>query len=315
MSEYQILVGNSKELLKGIEDKSVQTVVTSPPYWGLRDYDSEEQIGLEQSPQEFVDALCDVFDEVWRVLKDDGTFWLNIGDSYASFRDSKVVPDTLRKDGGGTGVAKGAANRNPKILKEAGLKHKDLVGIPWRVAFELQRRGWYLRSDIIWAKPNPMPESVKDRPTKSHEYLFLLTKSTKYFYDYEAIREPLAESTIKRDLYTREVKEGNKSRVAGIYAVDHTRDSKSNPAGKNKRDVWFVQTKPFKDAHFAVYPFELIEPCILAGSKEGDTVLDPFSGSGTTGVVALRHGRNYIGLELNPEYAELSKRRIKSDAS
>jgi DNA modification methylase len=269
-----IYVGDNRQSLRRLPEKSVQVVVTSPPYWGLRDYGADGQIGLEQSPDAYVEELCQVFDEVWRVLKDDGTVWLNLGDSYASMRDSKVTPDSLR-NGEGTKVAKGAANRNPKVLKEAGLKHKDLVGIPWRVAFALQARGWYLRSDIIWSKPNPMPESVRDRPTKSHEHIFLLTKNYKYYYDSEAIKEE---------------------------AVDGL---------KNKRDVWPIQTKPFKGAHFAVYPPELVEPCVLAGSRIGDIVLDPFSGSGTTGVVAINNGRTYIGLELNPDYAQLSVDRIR----
>ena len=269
-----IYVGDNRQSLRRLPEKSVQVVVTSPPYWGLRDYGAEGQIGLEQSPDAYVEELCQVFDEVWRVLKDDGTVWLNLGDSYASMRDSKVTPDSLR-NGDGTKVAQGAANRNPKVLKEAGLKHKDLVGIPWRVAFALQARGWYLRSDIIWSKPNPMPESVRDRPTKSHEHIFLLTKNYKYYYDSEAIKEE---------------------------AVDGL---------KNKRDVWPIQTKPFKGAHFAVYPPELVEPCVLAGSRIGDIVLDPFSGSGTTGVVAINNGRTYIGLELNPDYAQLSIDRIR----
>jgi DNA modification methylase len=269
-----IYVGDNRQSLRRLLEKSVQVVVTSPPYWGLRDYGAEGQIGLEQSPDAYVEELCQVFDEVWRVLKDDGTVWLNLGDSYASMRDSKVTPDSLR-NGDGTKVAQGAANRNPKVLKEAGLKHKDLVGIPWRFAFALQARGWYLRSDIIWSKPNPMPESVRDRPTKSHEHIFLLTKNYKYYYDSEAIKEE---------------------------AVDGL---------KNKRDVWPIQTKPFKGAHFAVYPPELVEPCVLAGSRIGDIVLDPFSGSGTTGVVAINNGRTYIGLELNPDYAQLSVDRIR----
>jgi len=269
-----IYVGDNRQSLRRLPEKSVQVVVTSPPYWGLRDYGADGQIGLEQSPDAYVEELCQVFDEVWRVLKDDGTVWLNLGDSYASMRDSKVTPDSLR-NGDGTKVAQGAANRNPKVLKEAGLKHKDLVGIPWRVAFALQARGWYLRSDIIWSKPNPMPESVRDRPTKSHEHIFLLTKNYKYYYDSEAIKEE---------------------------AVDGL---------KNKRDVWPIQTKPFKGAHFAVYPPELVEPCVLAGSRIGDIVLDPFSGSGTTGVVAINNGRTYIGLELNPDYAQLSVDRIR----
>jgi site-specific DNA-methyltransferase (cytosine-N4-specific) len=273
----KLFIGDNRESLRKLPDQSVQVVVTSPPYWGLRDYGMDGQIGLEQSPSDFVEELCTVFDEVWRVLKDDGTVWLNIGDSYASMRDSKVVPDSLRK-GEGTRVSAGAANRNPKVLKEAGLKHKDLAGIPWRVAFALQARGWHLRSDIIWSKPNPMPESVTDRPTKSHEHIFLLTKFPKYYYDHEAIKEP----SVTGD---------------GTF--------------KNKRDVWSVQTKAYKGAHFAVYPTELVEPCVLAGSREGDVVLDPFSGSGTTGVVALENKRDYIGLELNPEYAKLSVERIK----
>jgi DNA modification methylase len=277
MTSAKLFIGDNRESLRKIPEKSVQVVITSPPYWGLRDYGMDGQIGLEQSPSDFVEELCTVFDEVWRVLKDDGTVWLNIGDSYASMRDSKVTPDSLR-NGDGTKVAQGAANRNPKVLKEAGLKHKDLVGIPWRVAFALQARGWHLRSDVIWSKPNPMPESVTDRPTKSHEHIFLLTKFPKYYYDHEAIKEPS---------------------VTGDGTL------------KNKRDVWSVQTKAYKGAHFAVYPLELVEPCVLAGSREGDVVLDPFSGSGTTGVVALEHKRHYIGLELNPEYAKLSVDRIK----
>lgn len=358
-----IFVGDNRSLLKALPDKSVQCVVTSPPYWGLRDYGTatwiggdvdcthrreskksdktitghknftemlgvgdaiykdvclrcgakreDSQLGLEETPQQFVENLCQVFDEVWRVLKDDGTLWLNLGDTYAAFRDSKATPDTLR-EGEGTRVAV-ANNRNPSNLRKAGLKHKDLVGIPWRVAFALQERGWYLRQDIIWAKPNPMPESVTDRCTKSHEYIFLLTKQPRYYYDHEAIREPLSEVTIQRDKYTRQVKEGKKSAVSGIYAVDHTRDSKSNPDGRNKRDVWNVATRSYPEAHFATYPPDLIIPCVKAGSREGDIVLDPFSGSGTTGEVALQLGRNYVGLELNPDYASLSEKRI-SDA-
>lgn len=359
----KVLVGDNRQTLKKIASQSVQTVVTSPPYWGLRDYGTatwiggdencshrreskqsdktitghknftemlgvsdaiykqqcprcgavreDEQIGLEPTPAEYVEELCQVFDEVWRILKDDGTLWVNIGDSYASYRDGKATPDTTRGDSTGTLVPKGsAANRMASSFASSPIKHKDLVGIPWRVAFALQERGWYLRQDIIWAKPNPMPESVTDRCTKSHEYIFLLTKNPHYYFDNDAIREPLADVTIQRDKYTREVKEGNKSRVSGIYAVDHTRDSKSNPDGRNKRSVWNIAVKPYKEAHFATYPAELIMPCVLAGSKEGDIVLDPFSGSGTTGEVALQLGRNYLGCELNPEYAKLSEKRL-----
>jgi DNA modification methylase len=302
----RVLVGDNRETLKSLPDCSVQSVVTSPPYFGLRDYGHDEQIGLENTPQAFVEELCKVFDEVWRVLKDDGTVWVNLGDSYAAFRDSKATPDTLR-NGEGTAVGQ-AANRNPANLKAAGLKHKDLIGIPWRFALAMQDRGWYLRSDIIWHKPNPMPESVTDRPTKSHEYIFLLTKSSKYYYDSEAIKEDAIWAEEKRAglgrLNYRGKRQGEEGtgQEAFVSIVDK----------RNKRSVWTVNVKPYKEAHFATYPPELITPCILAGSKEGDIVLDPFSGSGTTGEVALQHNRNYIGLELNPDYAKLSEKRLSA---
>jgi len=300
----QVIVGDNRETLKGLADKSVQTVVTSPPYFGLRDYGEDDQIGLESTPKEFIEQLCLVFDEVWRVLKDDGTIWVNLGDSYSSFRDSKAVPDSLR-NGDGTAVSK-AANRNPEMLRASGLKHKDLIGIPWRFAFAMQERGWYLRQDIIWAKPNPMPESVTDRCTKSHEYIFLMTKNSRYFYDHEAIKED--------SIWANDPRAGQ-----GRLEYDGKRQGKEGTGQeafvtitdkRNKRDVWNVAVKSYKEAHFATYPPELITPCILAGSKEGDLVLDPFSGSGTTGEVALQHARNYIGLELNSEYAKLSEKRL-----
>jgi DNA modification methylase len=306
----KILVGDNRKTIATLEAGSVQTCITSPPYWGLRDYGEDEQIGLEQTPDEYVEQLCLVFDEVWRVLADDGTLWLNLGDSYASFRDGKATPDTTRGTSTGTLVPKGsAANRMASRFVNTQIKHKDLVGIPWRVAFALQARGWYLRSEIIWHKPNPMPESVTDRPTKSHEHIFLLTKSAKYFYDHEAIKEDaLTEPTAR-----------NKN--AEGYQADYAKGERFSPGervfgadGKrNKRDVWTVPVQPYAGAHFAVYPPALIEPCVLAGSREGDTIIDPFSGSGTTGVVALRNGRNYVGCELNPEYAALSKQRISDD--
>lgn len=305
----KILVGDVRSRLQELQANSVQTVITSPPYWGLRDYGNDGQLGLEPTPQEFVQNLCQVFDEVWRVMKDDGTLWLNLGDSYSSMRDSKAVPDTLRGDNDGTAV-KTAANRNPLNLRLAGLKHKDLVGIPWRVAFALQERGWYLRQDIIWAKPNVMPESVRDRCTKSHEYLFLLTKQPRYYYDHIAIKEPVAAVSLKR------AKSGWKtdrpSAKLGKEGIDVEEMGTRfvNPEGRNKRDVWFIPTGSFKGAHFAVMPEKLVEPCILAGSKEGDTVLDPFTGSGTVAVVALRHRRNFVGVELNPEYAAIAEKRI-----
>jgi DNA modification methylase len=305
MLSARVLVGDNRKRLAELPDGCIQTVVTSPPYWGLRDYGDDTQIGLESSPAEYVEELCRVFDEVWRVLADDGTLWLNIGDSYASFRDSKSSPDSLR-EGEGTKVGS-ASNRNPSALRSAGLKHKDLVGIPWRVAFALQERGWYLRQDIIWAKPNPMPESVTDRCTKSHEYIFLLSKSAKYFFDNEAIREAVVAENVRfgGNKYGDSDDPKHATKSGNVYEPSETR---------NKRDVWTVTTSRYADAHFATYPPELILPCILAGSREGDLVLDPFSGSGTTGDVALRFGRNYVGCELNPEYALLSEKRL-TDAS
>ena len=299
----KILVGDVRSRLKELEENSVQTVITSPPYWGLRDYGNDGQLGLESTPQEFVKNLCQVFDEVWRVMKDDGTLWLNLGDSYA---------------GSGKGPAGNlGAKHNERHLEHKhsaivpdGLKPKDLVGIPWRVAFALQERGWYLRQDIIWAKPNVMPESVRDRCTKSHEYLFLLTKQPRYYYDHIAIKEPVAAVSLQRaksgwktDRPSAKLgKEGIDVEEMGIRFV--------NPEGRNKRDVWFIPTGSFKGAHFAVMPEKLVEPCILAGSKEGDTVLDPFTGSGTVAVVALRHQRNFVGIELSPEYAQIAEKRI-----
>ena len=301
----KILVGDVRARLKDIETGSVQTCVTSPPYWGLRDYGNDGQIGLETTIAEYVNNMVEVFREVKRTLRDDGTLWLNLGDSYASFRDGKAVPDTTRGDSLGTLVSKGLAkNRMATTFIGTNIKHKDLVGIPWRVAFALQADGWYLRQDIIWAKPNPMPESVTDRCTKSHEYLFLLSKSARYYFDNQAIKEP----TVTRDNTNRDrdtTKLNNtpgRTRMAGLKT--------NNYDMRNKRDVWTLTTKPFKGAHFAVMPEALVEPCILAGSRGGDTVLDPFAGSGTVGVVALREGRKFIGAELNPEYAAMAVERI-----
>jgi len=297
MNKAQIIIGDNRASLKSLPEQSIQTVVTSPPYWGLRDYGNDEQLGLEATPDEFIEKLCQVFDEVWRVLKDDGTLWVNLGDSYAGNK-------SRASNNGRAGFGSKREGVFTKIGD--GLKHKDLVGIPWRFAFAMQARGWYLRQDIIWAKPNPMPESVTDRCTKSHEYIFLLTKSARYFYDHEAIKEPALTDPQARDKnaegYQADYVGGDRfSAGERVFGADGMR---------NKRDVWTVATKPYSDAHFAVYPPELIKPCVLAGSREGDTVLDPFSGSGTTGEVALQNGRNYIGLELSPEYAALSEARI-----
>jgi len=318
--------GDALTCLREMPAGSVQTCVTSPPYWGLRDYGAEGQLGLEPTPEQYVANLVAVFREVKRVLRDDGTLWLNLGDSFCS-----TAPGTRVDPGAMTGkhVNEGAYRRAATPL---GLKPKDLVGIPWMVAFALRADGWYLRSDIIWAKPNPMPESVTDRPTKAHEYLFLLSKSPRYFYDADAVREP----SDRPDLIGRATRNmGPQEKTGGVNGGPNLRNDSDrvgvdycNPAGRNKRSVWTVATQPFPGSHFAVFPPKLIEPCVLAGSlpatsdfsiqtRDGlpqSTVLDPFAGAGTTGVVALRHDRGFIGIELNPEYAEMARNRIRDDA-
>ena len=434
---FKVIQGDALSVLKTLPDKSVQCCITSPPYWGLRDYQTakweggdpvcnhstprsrgddihpgdkqgtsvgsrpntqlfcircrakriDDQIGLEETPEEYVDKLVDIFREVKRVLRDDGTLFIVIGDTYSAHKDCKSIPDSLRVGGKSESaniIEKGkSVFRNSKVLKSIGLKNKDLVGIPWSVAFALRADGWYLRQDIIWSKPNPMPESVTDRCTKSHEYVFLLTKSEKYYFDNEAIREPVLDISLKRSEYgwncdrpsTKNASLGGK----GIH-TDKMGDRFVNPSGRNKRSVWTITTKPFKDAHFAVFPEKLVEPCILAGTspkacgicgapwerivervskgksyavgksntKRGtglatafsgyddgssapefktlgwrstcehndDTgkclVLDPFSGSGTTGVVAKRYRRKFIGIELNKEYIRMSYKRART---
>ena len=296
MSKAKIIVGDVRTAMQSIPDQSVQTCITSPPYWGLRDYGQGDQIGLEETPQQYVDQMVEVFREVWRVLKDDGTLWLNIGDSYSG---------SGKGPAGNLGAAHNERHMEHKhsAIVPDGLKPKDLVGIPWRLAFALQADGWYLRQDIIWHKPNPMPESVTDRCTKSHEYVFLLSKSRQYFYDHEAIKEPAIYAGDDRGARTDSRRNTKMNSMSGVTGET-----------KNKRDVWTVATKPYKGAHFAVMPEALVEPCILAGSAAGDTVLDPFTGSGTVGMVALRHNRNFVGTELNPEYAELAVNRIYNDA-
>lgn len=270
-SENEIVNGNALDVLRKYPDGKFRCCVTSPPYWGLRDYGLNDQIGAEDRLDDYIRNLLVIFQEVKRVLTDDGTLWLNIGDSYTS--GNRTWRDVDKKN-----AARGMSYRPPT---PDGLKPKDLIGVPWRLAFALQDDGWYLRSDIIWNKPNCQPESVKDRPTRCHEYVFLLTKSKKYYYDYEAIREP------------------------------------TNGSGqlKNKRTVWSINTEPFKEAHFAKFPTKLIEPCILAGSKEGDYVLDPFFGSGTVGEVCLKLKRKYVGIELKKEYINIAERRISSALS
>jgi DNA modification methylase len=302
-----ILHGDCIESLKSLEDQSINTCVTSPPYWGLRNYNDEsKQLGMEDTPEEFVENLVNVFREVKRVLRDDGTVWLNLGDSYSSGGRTTTTNQSLRGD-------KEYGVTRPKPSK--GIKPKDLIGIPWRVAFALQADGWYLRQDIIWHKPNPMPESVRDRCTKSHEYIFLLSKNVKYYYDHEAIKEDSVFTNSKG-----EIGKANSTKNIGKNVLDkegfEIRDGLKNMGvypKRNKRSVWTITTKPFKGAHFATFPKDLIEPCVLAGCPKGGTVLDPFGGSGTTGIVAAQHNRNAVLLELNQEYIDLAKARIEKD--
>lgn len=306
----EIVCGDSLSILRKMEPESVQCCVTSPPYFGLRDYGHDGQIGLEKTPQQYVENMVALFREVRRVLKKDGTLWLNLGDSYAANR-SYQVPST--KGGKKHSPAQSVGGSGSTVPD--GLKPKDLIGIPWRVAFALQADGWYLRQDIIWHKPNVMPESVRDRCTKAHEYLFLLTKSEKYFYDHAAIAEPVVSS--ERDIL-RSKAMGRGAQPSSIAVIGSPRRDQSggypvrdkgNPT-RNKRTVWTVPTKPYKGAHFATFPPDLIRPCILAGSRAGDTVLDPFGGSGTTAQVALESGRSAILIELNPDYIPLIRERI-----
>ena len=299
-----------------IPDESVDCVVTSPPYYGLRDYGIDGQIGLEESPEEYVNTMVKVFREVWRVLKPTGSVWLNLGDSYYNYRPGngakypKQSVSNTRQDL--------PTNSSKRANKLEGLKEKDLVGIPWKVAFALQADGWYLRSDIIWSKPNPMPESVHDRPTKAHEYIFLLTKSPKYYYDADAIRE-ITGKEASWDNY------GGKGMIdhptgPGRKQIDLTMGTSqkkampnaTHPNGRNKRSVWTIATQPYSEAHFATFPEKLIEPCILAGCPKDGVVLDPFVGSVTTAAVAQKYGRKSVGVDLNKEYLDIAVRRITS---
>jgi len=300
--------GDCRETMRrwATEGVKAQMCVTSPPYFGLRDYGHKGQIGLEETPEQYIAAMVEVFRCVKDVLADDGTLWLNIGDSYAG----------TGKSGGGAQGKRwercGMDTEGPKGGKwmppPAGLKQKDLIGIPWMLAFALRADGWYLRQDIIWHKPNPMPESVRDRCTKAHEYVFLLSKSERYFYDHEAAMEPVAASTVERLSQSTLHQQEGSDRVPGktngnMKAVGRT-------DLRNRRSVWTVATKPYKGAHFATFPTALVEPCILAGSRPGDIVLDPFMGSGTTAQVAIKHGRSYLGCELNADYKSLQDQRI-----
>lgn len=379
---WEVRQGHVLDALRSLLEESAQTVVTSPPYWGLRDYGlppvvwGEDQgcehewggvlpprpgpgnkpgdlstssltnperqnalprpvdagafctrcpawrgsLGLEPTPELYVEHLVTIFHEVRRVLRKDGTVWLNLGDSYAAAR-SYQVRDSKHTDVGNTMIAQ----------VPPGLKPKDLVGIPWRVAFALQADGWWLRSDIVWAKPNPMPESVTDRPTKAHEYLFLLTRSARYFYDADAVRPPAVAATTKMpDGWATgpgahgPVHRNGREKGAKRRTVRPGVDTKGGGQGSgemeyplgsaNLRSVWTIPTEPFPEAHFATFPKKLVEPCVKAGSRRGDLVLDPFAGSGTTGVVALRLGRRFLGIELSEQYVEMARRRIEDDA-
>jgi len=319
-----IWVGDCRESLRQMPEQSAHTCVTSPPYFGLRDYGHGGQIGLEPTPDEFVAAMVEVFREVRRVLRDDGTLWLNLGDSYAQSGGAGAQGAT-----GQRASRTFTANGTLRTKNQDGIKAKDLIGIPWRVAFALQADGWYLRQDIIWHKPNPMPESVTDRCTKAHEYIFLLSKGPRYFFDHAAIKEPatcgrlrgsgpmVAEGAGRNDAATGTRGDYRTRPSVKPSAFDgKTNDLKGREAFRavtdmrSKRDVWTVASRPFKGAHFATFPPALIEPCVLAGCPVGGTVLDPFGGAGTTGLVAEQYGRNSVLCELNPDYAAMAAARI-----
>ncbi len=301
--ENRILFGDALQILKQLPDSIVQTCVTSPPYWGLRDYSHEGQIGLEKTPEKYVGKLTSVFSEVNRVLKDDGTLWLNLGDSYAS---------SSRGSGGKSQIGKYQDEVHFNRLRiNPGLKPKNLCMIPARVAMALQANGWYLRSEIIWHKPNPMPESVKDRPTNAHEKIYLLSKSKSYYYDSKAIEEP-ATSDLAQLKSHHNPDNPKYNAVPDERYKDQFNDRIWGKIGtRNKRTVWKVASKPYNEAHFATFPADLITPCIKAGSKKDDLVLDPFIGSGTTAEVALKLGRNYLGIDLQEDYKAIQNKRLE----
>lgn len=327
----RVFFGDCRDTMRDLKAQGVrvQCCVTSPPYYGLRDYGHPGQIGLEKTPVEYVAALVDVFESVRSLLADDGVLWLNLGDSYAASRSYQV---SANKNPGAVATGHQSRARPPE-----GLKQKDLIGIPWRVAFALQAAGWYLRQDVIWHKPNPMPESVTDRCTKAHEYLFLLTKSERYYWDAEAMKEeavgqnlhdltgpgyaapgqtPNTGNRSRRDSFKREASKRAEvipGQIVGTHRADRD-ESEYDTGRRNRRSVWTVPTQPYSGAHFAVFPAALIEPCILAGSRPGDVVLDPFMGSGTTAQVAQALGRQWVGCELNPEYAPLQQARTAQAA-
>jgi DNA modification methylase len=316
--------------LKKLPDGCVRCIVTSPPYWGQRDYGVEGQLGMEATPELYVKRLVKILMECYRVLADDGTMWLNLGDSYAAGPKNRTAEQSTRKSNlmGGKDTQIQAGKQIDKV--QGGLKPKDLVGVPWMVAFALRKKGWYLRCDVIWNKNNCMPESVTDRPTKGHEYIFLLSKSERYYYDYAAIKTfadsssemnganaTVADSsngtgTIKKPIRTTDKQRGHSRRHEGFYERwDNMKKEEQMSYGANKRSVWTVATKPFKDAHFATFPPELIVDCVKAGSAVGDVVLDPFCGSGTTAEVALKLERSFVGIELNGKYVDIAMKRLR----
>lgn len=328
--------GDCREIMREWPEGFVQTCVTSPPYFGLRDYGHADQLGLEETPEEYVAAMVEVFREVRRVLRDDGTLWLNIGDTYAGKGGRSVMSG---KEFESRARGRQQICRSSRVKPSGEIKQKDLIGIPWMLAFALRADGWYLRQDIIWNKPNPMPESVRDRCTKAHEYLFLLSKSEKYYFDGRAIAQPIAESSRARLAQPNLPNQKGGDRVPGKtngpmkavgprfggnkYGDDQREESRTKSGNEysggdglaNRRSVWTVATQPYKGAHFATFPAALVEPCILAGSRANDIVLDPFMGSGTTAAVALLNGRRYLGCELNPDYAPLQEERTNKAAA
>jgi DNA modification methylase len=323
----RLLTGDCRQVLKTLPDASVHCCVTSPPYFGLRDYGNAAQIGLEPTPAEYVEQMVAVFREVRRVLRDDGTLWLNLGDSYGRGKRTENPSDAKRGTGFHAAVTKDAGYGAPVLAQEQ--QNKQLLGIPWRVAFALQADGWYLRQDIIWSKPNPMPESVRDRCTKAHEYVFMLSKSERYFYDQDAIKEPAIyagltgqdESGFKdpqsyAGKHAKTDKQrGHSRKHAGFNARWDAMEKAEQCGGmRNRRSVWEIATRPFTEAHFATMAPELAKTCIKAGCPVGGVVLDPFGGAGTTGLVADRLQRDALLIELNADYAGIAERRISSDA-
>lgn len=303
--------------LRQLPDNHAQVCVTSPPYWSLRDYGTDGQIGAEPTPEEYVDRLVEVFREVRRVLKPDGSLWLNLGDCYAGNMTYNNLDNGFNERWGNSpGQRKQErAKATARRRLTPGYKPKDLIGIPWMVAFALRADGWWLRTDVVWEKPNTKPEAVRDRPTRSHEFVFLLSKSANYYYNQDAVREPMRTKRAEALTFRR-----NRSKYGGKVVPHSTTgthrpdrpDTVAHPLGRNKRDVWRVATAQLKEAHFAPFPPKLIEPCILAGSRPGDIVLDPFAGAGTTLLVAEKYGRDSIGFELNPEYCEITRRRLSA---